>query len=637
MTAEPAPAPAAAPAPGDRTPPPGPRPAPAPVPPPSEPAAAEPRTAFGRVVREGRPFLRARRGVMLRLGGWSLLEFAQTFLGGFAIARAIDRGFLAGSAATGLLWLAVAAVATLPAALATRGVFGRLADLVEPVRDGLVRRAAARAIGAALAGPAAASSRSVSQVTHQSEIARDGWAGLVLSLRSFVFTAAGALAGMAVLSPRLLLVVLPPLLLGLGLFLATLFPMAARQRAYLGADEAFAAHAGQTAAALRDIAAAGAAAGTVARAERLVGEQAAQARALARWAAVRVLALAVCGRVPPLLLLLAAPWLMRHGLTSGALVGAFTYLTYSLAPALHALLSMLGTAGGRLVVVLDRFTGPAPLPPPPSAHPEHRPEHLPEPSEHRPEPRGRGRSGPGPAGRAGHPTAELRGVAFAYGPEARPVFEGLDLRLEAGGRLAVVGPSGSGKSTLAAVLAGVAAPTAGEVRWLGRPAAGQEPTSVRTLLPQRAYVFSGTLRDNLRYLRPAARDPEVAAAVEAVGLQRLTERLGGPDAPLDPGRLTLGERQLIALGRAHLTTAPLLILDEATSHLDPAAEALAERALAERAGTLVVIAHRLTSAARAERVLVMDGTRTETGTPSELLAGSALYRDLAGHWAGAPR
>ncbi|MEO3974474.1 ABC transporter ATP-binding protein [Streptomyces sp. CAU 1734] len=569
-------------------------------------------------MREGKPYLRARTGVIVRLGGWSLVEFAQTFLGGYAIARALDAGFLAGSPRTGLLWLAVAAVVTLPAALATRGVFARLADLVEPLRDGLVRRAAARAIGTALTAPTAAGTRSVSQVTHQSEIARDGWAGLVLSLRSFVFTAAGALAGMAALSPRLLLVVLPPLLLGFGLFLATLIPMAARQRAYLGADEDFAAHAGRTAGALRDIAAAGAAGRTVTEAERLAGAQAAAARSLARWAAVRIIALAVCGRLPPLLLLLAAPWLMRHGLTSGALMGAFVYLTQALAPALHSLLTMLGTAGGRLIVVLDRFTGPAPLPPGPedrAAPPAYRK--------------------PAAGSTAPPPTAELRSVTFAYGPAARPVLDRLDLLLRPGDHLAVVGPSGSGKSTLAAVLAGVVPPTGGEVRWLGRPAAGLEPTSVRTLLPQQAYVFTGTLRDNLRYLRPGAGEPEMAETVAAIGLEPLLARLGGLDAPLDPARLSPGDRQLIALGRAHLTPAPLLILDEATSHLDPRAEARAEAALAGRAGTLVVIAHRLSSAARAGRVLVMDGTRTAYGTPAELLAESALYRDLTGHWSPA--
>ncbi|MEU5399876.1 ABC transporter ATP-binding protein [Streptomyces sp. NPDC005963] len=577
------------------------------------PTASEPeqvRGALRRVMREGVPFLRARTGAARRLAGWSLLEFAQTFISGYAVAHAIDRGFLSDAPATGLLWLAVAALATLPAALATRRLFGGLADLVEPLRDGLVRRSTARALAGALTAATPATTRSLSQVTHQSEIARDGWAGLVLSLRSFVFTSLGALAGLAALSPRLLLIVLPPLVLGLGLFLATLIPMAARQNAYLGSDEAFAAHAGHTASALRDIAATGAVRPTLARAHQLADEQAAAARSLARWAAVRIVALAVCSRIPPLLLLLTAPWLMRHGLTSGALVGAFTYLTASLAPALHALLSVLGTAGGRLVVVLDRFTGAVALPEPPAGAP--------------------------PSHAVSAATAELCAVSFAYGPGARPVLDRLDLTLRPGEHLAVVGPSGSGKSTLAAILAGVVSPTGGEVRWLGRATGAWEPTALRTLLPQQAYVFTGTLRDNLRYLRLTADDGALVAAVEAIGATPLLRRLGGLDAAVDPQQLSPAERQLIALCRAHVTTTPLLILDEATSHLDAAAEARAEGALAGRGRTLVVIAHRLSSAARATRVLVMDGTHTVCGTPAELPARSALYRDLMGHWSPTP-
>lgn len=591
--------------------------------------------ALRRVAREAAPFLRARTSVLLRLASWSLVEFVQTFLSGYGVARALDQGFLAGSSATGLLWLAVAAAATLPTWLATRGIFARLADLVEPFRDGLVRRAVARALTTALDRRTdTATTRSVSQVTHQSEIARDSWAGLVLTLRSFVFTAAGALAGMAALAPELLLVVLPPLVLGLALFLATLVPMAAGQRAYLGADEAFAAHAGHTASALRDIAAAGAAE-PVARAGReLADRQAAAARSLARWAAVRVVALAVCGRVPPLLLLFAAPWLMRRGLTGGALVGALTYLTQALAPAVHALMSMLGTAGGRLVVVLDRFTNPVPPPAEPPSATAPAPSGTPVPAQIRhatAATAGSGRSAP-----SGPVVAELRKITFAYGPSARPVLDGLDLTVRRGEHLAVVGPSGSGKSTLAAVLAGVVPPTGGEVRWYGRPTADLDPRSARTLLPQQAYVFTASLRDNLRYFRTDASEQDIAETVDALGLHGLLDRLGGPDAMVEPALLSQGERQLIALGRAHLATAPLLILDEATSHLDPAAEARAETALAARAGTLVVIAHRLTSAARADRILVVDGARTAQGTSADLLESSALYRDLTGTWAPEP-
>ncbi|MCC8480074.1 ABC transporter ATP-binding protein/permease [Streptomyces globisporus] len=569
-------------------------------------------TALRRVAREARPFLRARTAAILRLSGWSLLEFAQTFLGGYGVARALDDGFLAGRPATGLLWLAVAAVAVLPSVLAARGVFGRLADLVEPLRDGLVRRAVARALSGALGRSGDVSTRSLSQVTHQSEIARDGWAGLVLTLRSFVFTAAGAVTGLLALSPALLLIVLPPLVLGSALFLGTLPPMAARQRAYLAADEAYAAHAGELAASVRDIAAAGTAERTVAGSRALAETQLAASRSLARWSAVRVVALAVCGRFPPLLLLLGAPWLLRNGLTPGGLVGALTYLTQALAPAVQALMTMLGTAGGRLVVVLDRFTD---APPPPADEPAR--EASPPPAQ-------------GPA--RDTPVAELHEVTFAYGPRAHPVLDRLSLTVGAGEHLAVVGPSGSGKSTLAAVLAGTERPTGGAVRWRGRPARPADATSVRVLLPQHAYVFTGTLRDNLRYLRPDARDREIAAMADAVGLDALLSRLGSLDAAVEPDRLSQGERQLVALGRAYLAAPPLLILDEATSRLDPAAETRAELAFAALPGALVVVAHRLGSARRADRTLVMDGPRTQCGTPGELLRTSALYRDLSGLW-----
>nr|WP_258050323.1 ABC transporter ATP-binding protein/permease [Streptomyces finlayi] len=589
-----------------------------------------------RVVSDARPFLRARTGVILRLSGWSLLESAQTFLSGFGVARALDHGFLAGRPLTGLLWLAVAAAAVLPARLATRGVFARLADLVEPLRDGLVRRAVSRALSGAIARPGDVTTRSLSQVTHQSEIARDGWAGLVLTLRSFVFTAAGAVVGLLALSPALLLIVLPPLFLGAGLFLGTLLPMAARQRDYLTADEAYAAHAGQLAASVRDIAAAGAAERTVAESRTLAEAQLAASRSLARWAAVRVLALAVCGRFPPLLLLLAAPWLLRNGLTPGALVGALTYLTQALAPAVQALMTVLATVGGRLVVVLDRFTD---APPPPADDPQPAPAgHAPPASDGGPVPPSRAHEAAGPPVPAdalfppGGPIAELRRVTFAYGPGAHPVLDRLSLTIGSQEHLAVVGPSGSGKSTLAALLAGVERPTGGEVRWRGRPVRSDDAASLRVLLPQHAYVFSGSLRDNLRYLRPDVRDREIAAMADVLGLDHLLSRLGSLDAELDPERLSQGERQLVALGRAYLAAPPLLILDEATSRLDPAAETRAELAFADRSGALVVIAHRLSSARRAGRILVMDGPHTQCGTPAELLRSCALYQDLAGLW-----
>jgi ATP-binding cassette subfamily C protein len=120
--------------------------------------------------------------------------------------------------------------------------------------------------------------------------------------------------------------------------------------------------------------------------------------------------------------------------------------------------------------------------------------------------------------------------------------------------------------------------------------------------------------------------------VRLLGMRPLVDRLGGYGAELDPAALSAGERQLITLVRAYVSPAWLVILDEASCHLDPTTEAQVEQAFARRAGTLIVIAHRISSALRAEQVLVLDGTEVLHGSHDELLRRSALYRDLVGHW-----
>ncbi|MFC9294117.1 ATP-binding cassette domain-containing protein [Streptomyces sp. NPDC057011] len=576
-----------------------------------------------RVAPEALRFLRGHTGALGRLAAWSLLESAHTFLGGYGVARALDDGFLAGRTATGLAWLAAAGAGALLGAFALRGVFAGLADLVEPLRDGLVRRAVRQALDRAVADPARApDTGAVSRLTQQTEMARDSFAGLVLTTRSFVFTAVGAAAGMAALAPVLLLIVLPPLLLGVAGFLATLRPMASVQRRSLDTDEALSDRAGALAEGLRDITACGGQAAAEARVEPLIATQERLARVLARWAALRTLALGTAGRLPVVALLAATPWLLGHGITAGTLAGGLTYVVQALLPALNSLMSALGSAGTRLLVVLERFCEPAPAPPPPQ---DCRP----------PAPRGRGTGA----------AAELGGVTFAYGPGAAPVLDSLDLVVRPGEHLAVVGPSGIGKSTLTALLAGMLAPGAGTVLVAGAAArrgpGARGPDPRRTLLPQQAYVFTGTVRENLTHLSPdegaaAPGDDRVRRAVEALGLAGLVERLGGLDAEVSPRLLSRGESQHLALAAAYLSPAPLLLLDEATCHLDPRTEERAERALAERPGTLVVVAHRVSSAARADRVLVLDGTRAVSGTHAELPARSPLYRDLVGEWNGTP-
>ncbi|WP_331276074.1 ABC transporter ATP-binding protein [Streptomyces sp. Qhu-G9] len=572
------------------------------------------------VYRRGFRFLRTRRRVVARLAAWSVLESGQTFLTGYALARAVDAGFLAGRATVGLSWLGAAAIAVVAGAYGTGRVYAAVAALVEPLRDRLVRDVVDRGVRDADRG-------ALSRLTQQVEIARDTFAGVVMVSRSFVFTAAGALVGLFSLAPLLLLVVGPPLAAGVALFALTLRPLTHRQEAFLVADEELASQLGAVCPGLRDITAAGAEEQVAAAVRERIGAEQRAARSLARWGVLRVVALTVGGQLPIVLLLATAPWLLAHGVTAGALVGALAYVGQSLLPALQNLIHGLGTSGSRLAVVLRRLspdtpdtdTTGTPEPPPTSRSV---PAPVPAPA-------------PAPTGSAPPAAVTLSHVTFAYGPASEPVIEDLDLTVPHGTHLAVVGPSGIGKSTLTALMAGLLQPTGGSVRV--RRAPGARPGEHhRVLIPQEAYVYTGTLAENLGHLRPdPVPEAELLAAADAVGLTALLDRLGGPTAEVAPATLSAGERQLIALARAHLAYTPLVLLDEATCHLDPAAEARAERAFARRGGTLVVVAHRVSSALRADRVLVMDGRRTAYGSHAELLDRSPLYRDLVGAWSGA--
>lgn len=558
--------------------------------------------------RRGLRFLRARWPVLVRLAAWSVLETGQTFLVGYGLARALDAGFLVGRGGVGLAWLGVAGVGVVVGAFGTGRVYRGVADLVEPLRDLLVARVVARGVREADGG-------ALSGLTQQVELARDTFAGLVMVSRSFVFTAVGALAGLFSLDPLLLLVVAPPLVAGVCLFAATLRPLARRQETFLLADEALADRLGTVCPGLRDITAAGAEERVAADTGHLVDAELRAARSLARWGVLRVASLAVGGQLPIVLLLATAPWLLGHGVTPGGLVGALAYVTQSLLPALQNLVHGLGTSGSRLAVVLRRLapasnsespttiTHLTPTPPPPNP-----------------------------------PALSLTSVTFAYGPASAPVLRDLTLALPQGAHLAVVGPSGIGKSTLTALAAGLLTPGRGTIRMYGRPVS--ETVDRRVLIPQEAYVFSGTLADNLSHLRPdPVPEAELLAAAEAVGLAPLLRTLGGPDSPVDPAALSAGERQLIALTRAYLSHAPLALLDEATCHLDPEAEERAERAFARRersGGALIVVAHRISSARRAHHVLVMDGQDTALGTHGDLLRRSPLYRELVGSWSSEP-
>ncbi|MFQ7932057.1 MAG: ABC transporter ATP-binding protein, partial [Pauljensenia sp.] len=234
---------------------------------------------------------------------------------------------------------------------------------------------------------------------------------------------------------------------------------------------------------------------------------------------------------------------------------------------------------------------------------------------------------------------EVTDVTFAYplkdtGIQAPTVLDGVSIHIPAGKRTAIVGASGSGKSTLAALLTRTWDPASGTVTVGGTNVAEASLTDLRSTVayaPQRPYLFNDTLRANLVLAAPGASDEDLMRALAAVDLTDwLASEKDGLDTVVgDMGeRLSGGQRQRLALARALLRDAPIYILDEATSQVDPATEARVRAGIARVAGdaTIVEIAHRISAVRDADLIIVMDAGRVvETGTYAELHArGGAL-------------
>jgi len=240
---------------------------------------------------------------------------------------------------------------------------------------------------------------------------------------------------------------------------------------------------------------------------------------------------------------------------------------------------------------------------------------------------------------------EFQGVRYAYpgGPE---VLHGVDLEIEPGTQVAVVGQTGSGKTTLAKLLARLMDPTAGRVLLDGTDLRDLPLARLRervVLVPQEGFLFDTTVGANLAY-GPATHGPgEVRAAVADLGLDGWIATMpAGLDTPVGQRgeSLSAGERQLVALGRAYLADADLLILDEATSAVDPATETRINRALDRltRGRTSVTIAHRLSTAEAADLVVVVDeGNVVEVGGHHELLDAGGTYARMYGSWVAQTR
>ena len=333
----------------------------------------------------------------------------------------------------------------------------------------------------------------------------------------------------------------------------------------------------------------------------------------------------LAGVLSSVIVLIGGALLVRAHLTSVGIVAAFVlYLAnlFNAIVSLSALFDLLQSSGAALATVYKLLGVDQSM-----TDPEH----------------------PAPLPDSG--ALELRSVDFAYhgwdedaaDSRERLVLEGVDLRIEAGERLALVGPTGGGKSTLAKLAGRLYDPLAGSVHFGGVDLRQALLSHIReriVVLPQEGFLFRGTVLENVALGRPGATLDEARAAVDKLGLSDWVASLPQgeqTDVGERGSHLSAGERQLVSLARAALTDPAVLIMDEATSSIDPGTERQAEAALAALAEgrTVIVVAHRLGAAERADRVAVMrDGDIAELGSHDELIEADGHYARLFEAWTG---
>jgi len=547
------------------------------------------------------------RDRVARIAGWSVGVTLAPMLTGRAIASAMDAAS-AGALGEAFMWLAgLLCVGTVGVVSLMR--LSRLAaDISADVQRDLTRDAVRHALEDAVGSDRVL--RSGAELTQHVPVLVDILSLMLRTAPAGLF-AIGAVVGLATLSGMLLLLVVPWLAVSVVL-LAVLVRRDTHNRTVATlAGEASYGEISKAIKGVRDLMAAGAKGYAIGRVwDRIVAANRASLRQGDELAIRSGLVNATATWLPALTALAFVPALVRNGsLTPGEVVGSFTYLLAGLTTASMFVTSVMGyvvtlrVQHGRLV---ESAGGDAPL---------------------------AGRQVDGPS--TTRPTIHVRDLTFAYGASAQPIVEDLTIDIPYGDHIAIVGPSGIGKSTLAALFAGVLVPRGGSVE-IERTTVYRRPDrfGLVTLVPQEAYIFAGSLRDNLTYLRPSASDEEMAASAQAVGLERVLNRLGGFDAEIDLAKsgLSAGERQLLTLVRAHLAATPIVVLDEATCHLDPAAEERAERAFMATGRTLIVVAHRMSATLRAKRTIVMAGDGIDVGEHRELMRRHALYADFHGMW-----
>jgi ATP-binding cassette, subfamily C, bacterial len=301
--------------------------------------------------------LRARRRLLRRVFIWSAVAAVPAFLSGRLVAAAIDRGFLANRPALGFGWLGLLALAALVGAVGTRQTYLRLAELIEPFRDDLVELVVSGVLHRCTIGGASAGDTAVARLTHQVEMVRESFASVIMVTQVFLVTATSALLGLFALAPLAVALVLPPLLLGLGLFVGALRAMASCQRAAIVADEGIAEAVTTVANGLRDVVACGAEDQVRSMAGRSIDAQEHAAARLAWVTTMRTTTMGIGTWVPLLLILVGSPWLVSHGATTGTVLGAITYVSMALQPAMRTLIRGVGGTGLWLLVVASHYRG----------------------------------------------------------------------------------------------------------------------------------------------------------------------------------------------------------------------------------------------------------------------------------------
>ena len=542
------------------------------------------------------------------IAGWSTGVTLAPLVTGRAIASAMDAAS-AGAMQTSFIWLAGLAAAGAVGVLSLMRLSRLAADISADVQTELTRDVVRHALADAVRSDRVL--RSGAELTKHVPVLVDVLSLMLRTAPSGLF-AIGAVAGLATLSGVLLIPVVPWLVVSAFLLAALMRRDTRNQRAVMLASEASYGEMTKSIQGVRDLMAAGAKDYAMTRVRgRIAAVNRAHVRQGDQHAIRSGLVNATATWLPTLTALAFVPALVKSGsLTPGEVVGTFAYLLAGLSSGSMFVTGVMGyivtlrVHHGRLVETVGEESAPVDV--------------------------GVQVSLTTP------PAIQVRGMTFAYGASAQPIVEGLDMDMPHGDHVAIVGPSGIGKSTLAALLAGVLVPDEGVVEVAGTSLHLRgDRCRLVTMVPQEAYVFSGSLRDNLTYLRPSASDQDLVASAQAVGLERVLDRLGGFDAVIDLAKsgLSAGERQLVTLVRAHLAATPIVVLDEATCHLDPVAEDRAERAFMATGCTLVVVAHRMSATLRAKRVMVMDGVGIDVGDHRQLMERHPLYADFHGTWA----